>query len=135
MEDVVSNYEHIQVSPSKINDIIGAIDGIAFQTGYPGASTLLWCCARGRAGRALPWWSAKCAAWRSAARRTAQRDQGPDQHQRRRDQTLRGRGGARGRQRCRIVTNADHVRQLDEEVKVRARAVPGIAQIGMAIQG
>ena len=32
MEDVVSTMEHIQVSSSKINDIIGVIDGIAFQT-------------------------------------------------------------------------------------------------------
>ena len=51
MEDVVSTMEHIQVSSSKINDIIGVIDGIAFQTNILALNAAVEAARAGEQGR------------------------------------------------------------------------------------
>ena len=51
MEEVVSTMEHIQVSSSRINDIIGVIDGIAFQTNILALNAAVEAARAGEQGR------------------------------------------------------------------------------------
>ena len=56
----------IDASARKIVDIIGVIDGIAFQTNILALNAAVEAARAGEQG-ASPWWPAKCARWPSAA--------------------------------------------------------------------
>jgi methyl-accepting chemotaxis protein len=66
---VVETMGSINASARKIVDIIGVIDGIAFQTNILALNAAVEAARAGEQGRfnaALPWWPRKCATWRSA---------------------------------------------------------------------
>ena len=65
---VVSTMQDINASSNKISDIIGVIDGIAFQTNILALNAAWKPPARANKAAALPWWPVKCAAWPSAVR-------------------------------------------------------------------
>jgi methyl-accepting chemotaxis protein len=64
---VVSTMDEIRASSTRIADIIGVIDGIAFQTNILALNAAVEAARAGEQGAALPWWRRKCAAWRTAA--------------------------------------------------------------------
>ena len=71
--DVVATMKGINDSSRKISDIIGVIDGIAFQTNILALNAAVEAARAGEQGRGLPWWPARCAAWPSAAPRPPKR--------------------------------------------------------------
>jgi methyl-accepting chemotaxis protein len=66
VSQVVSTMDEINASSRKIGDIIGTIDGIAFQTNILALNAAVEAARAGEQGGALRWWPARCAAWRSA---------------------------------------------------------------------
>jgi methyl-accepting chemotaxis protein len=75
---VVQTMGSINQSSRKIVDIIGVIDGIAFQTNILALNAAVEAAAPASRAAALPWWPARCARWRSAQRCGRQGDQGAD---------------------------------------------------------
>ena len=67
MQQVVHTMDGIDASARKIVDIIGVIDGIAFQTNILALNAAVEAARAGEQGAASPWWPAKCARWPSAA--------------------------------------------------------------------
>jgi hypothetical protein len=65
---VASTMQAIRSSSGKIADIIGVIDGIAFQTNILALNAAVEAARAGEQGRALPSSPRKCAPWRSARR-------------------------------------------------------------------
>jgi methyl-accepting chemotaxis protein len=70
---VVDTMSGIHDSSRKISEIIGVIDGIAFQTNILALNAAVEAARAGEQGAALPWWPARCAAWPSAAPRRPRR--------------------------------------------------------------
>lgn len=66
MQQVVSTMQEIHQSSKKIADIIGVIDGIAFQTNILALNAAVEAARAGNRGAASPWWHLKCAVWPSA---------------------------------------------------------------------
>jgi methyl-accepting chemotaxis protein len=66
VSDVVQTMASIDASSKKIVDIIGVIDGIAFQTNILALNAAVEAARAGEQGRGLRWWRRKCATWRSA---------------------------------------------------------------------
>ena len=66
---VVQTMQDISASSKKIADIIGVIDGIAFQTNILALNAAVEAARAGNRAGALPWWPARCATWPSAAPR------------------------------------------------------------------
>jgi methyl-accepting chemotaxis protein len=64
---VVDTMAQINTSSRRIADIIGVIDGIAFQTNILALNAAVEAARAGEQGRGSRWWPAKCARWRSAA--------------------------------------------------------------------
>lgn len=62
--NVVATMDQINAASRKINDIIGVIDGIAFQTNILALNAAV---EAARAGVASPWWLVRSAAWHSVA--------------------------------------------------------------------
>ena len=73
VSQVVSTMQEIHHSSQKINDIIGTIDGIAFQTNILALNAAVEAPARASKVVVLRWWPAKCATSRSAALRRPKR--------------------------------------------------------------
>jgi methyl-accepting chemotaxis protein len=135
MQQVVATMERIQHSSRKINDIIGTIDGIAFQTNILALNAAVEAARAGEQGRGF---AVVAGEVRNLAQRSAEaakeiktlisssvsdvdsgmrvvRDAGHTMHE--------------------IVAHADQVRQLLDEVAGGAKEQSmGISQIGMAVQ-
>ncbi len=133
--EVVRTMDRIHASSSKINEIIGVIDGIAFQTNILALNAAVEAARAGESGRgfAVVATEVRNLAQRSASAAkeikalitasVAQVTHGT--------QVVRGAGEAMGE----IVTAADQVRSLMDEVATAAREQSqGIAQIGLAVQ-
>ena len=71
--EVVATMKGINDSSRKISDIIGVIDGIAFQTNILALNAAVEAARAGEQAAGLPWWPARCAAWPSAAPRPPKR--------------------------------------------------------------
>ena len=69
VSQVVHTMEAINASSRKIADIIGVIDGIAFQTNILALNAAVEAARAGEQGGALPWWPRKCAAWQAGRQR------------------------------------------------------------------
>jgi len=63
---VVETMGSINESSRKIVDIIGVIEGIAFQTNILALNAAVEAARAASRGAASPWWRPRCAAWRSA---------------------------------------------------------------------
>jgi methyl-accepting chemotaxis protein len=70
---VVHTMDEINAASRKVVEIISVIEGIAFQTNILALNAAVEAARAGEQGRALPWWRARCAASRSAARRRPRR--------------------------------------------------------------
>ena len=70
---VVATMDEINQSSKKISDIIGVIDGIAFQTNILALNAAVEAARAGSRDEVLRWWPAKCAAWPSAVPRPPRR--------------------------------------------------------------
>ena len=135
MAQVVETMARIQHSSRKINDIIGVIDGIAFQTNILALNAAVEAARAGEQGRGF---AVVAGEVRSLAQRSAQAAK--------EIKTLisssvsdvdSGMGVVRsaGETMQEIVTHADQVRQLLDEVANGAREQSmGIGQIGQAVQ-
>jgi methyl-accepting chemotaxis protein len=73
VQQVVSTMQGISEASRRIVDIIGVIDGIAFQTNILALNAAVEAARAGEQGRALPWWPRKCARWPSARPRRPRR--------------------------------------------------------------
>ena len=62
VQEVVRTMDEINASSRKISDIIGVIDGIAFQTNILALNAAVEAARAGEQGAASPWWPARCAA-------------------------------------------------------------------------
>jgi methyl-accepting chemotaxis protein len=69
VRDVVSTMGEITQASQRIGDIIGVIDGIAFQTNILALNAAVEAARAGSRAAASRWWRARCAAWPSAAPR------------------------------------------------------------------
>ena len=67
MEHAVHSVESIERNAGRMREIIGVIDGIAFQTNILALNAAVEAARAGEQGRGLPWWPARCALWHSAA--------------------------------------------------------------------
>jgi methyl-accepting chemotaxis protein len=94
---VVSTMQGISDSSRKIGDIIGVIDGIAFQTNILALNAAVEAARGGRTGTRLCRGGQRGAQPRAAQRRGGQGDQGPDRPQRRAGRARHG-AGRPGRQ-------------------------------------
>jgi methyl-accepting chemotaxis protein len=65
---VVANLDRIAMQSRRIGDIIGVIDGIAFQTNILALNAAVEAARAGEQGRGLPWSRPRYAAWHSALR-------------------------------------------------------------------
>jgi len=135
MQQVVQTMERIQTSSRKINDIIGVIDGIAFQTNILALNAAVEAARAGEQGRGF---AVVAGEVRSLAQRSSEAAR-----------EIRGLisnsvsdvdGGmgvvrSAGDTMREIVANADHVRQLLDAVANGAREQSvGVDQIGIAVQ-
>jgi len=66
---VVQTMAQIKEHSRKIVDIIGVIDGIAFQTNILALNAAVEAARAGEQGRGLRWWRPKCGSWRNGRRR------------------------------------------------------------------
>ena len=133
--EVVRTMERIQSSSSKINEIIGVIDGIAFQTNILALNAAVEAARAGESGRGF---AVVATEVRNLAQRSASAAKeiktlittSVDQVKHG-TQVVRGAGEAMAE----IVQTADQVRGLMDEVATAAREQNlGIAQIGVAVQ-
>ncbi len=135
MEQVVQTMERIQSSSRRINEIIGVIDGIAFQTNILALNAAVEAARAGEQGRGF-------AVVASEVRSLAQRSSTASKEIRQLIATsvsdvdsgmgvVREAGSAMGE----IVTHAKHVRQLLDNVALGTQEQSlGISQVGQAIQ-
>jgi methyl-accepting chemotaxis protein len=72
-QQVVSTMQGISEASRRIVDIIGVIDGIAFQTNILALNAAVEAARAGEQAGALPWWPRKCACWPSARPRRPRR--------------------------------------------------------------
>ena len=79
---VVATMDQINHSSKKINDIIGVIDGIAFQTNILALNAAVEAARAGEQGRGFAVVVARGTQPGAAQRRSGERNQGPDRHQR-----------------------------------------------------
>ncbi len=69
MQHTVGGLGSLQATSQRMTEIIGTIDGIAFQTNILALNAAVEAARAGRLAGALPWWRPRCAGWPSAARR------------------------------------------------------------------
>ena len=93
VSQVVQTMKDINDSSKRISDIIGVIDGIAFQTNILALNAAVEAAPRGRAGPRLCRGGGRGAQPRAAQRRSGKRNQGLDQRQRGTRRTRHGPGG------------------------------------------
>lgn len=133
--EVVATMERIQGSSVKINEIIGVIDGIAFQTNILALNAAVEAARAGEQGRGFAVVAAevRALAQRSAeaAKQIKQLITASVEEVNRGVSVVRGAGEAMQE----MLSNADKVRQLMEQVSTAAREQNlGIVQIGEAVQ-
>jgi aerotaxis receptor len=85
---VVQTMDEINAASRKIVDIIGVIEGIAFQTNILALNAAVEAARAASRAAASRWWPARCAAWRSAAPMRPRRSRADRQYR-----------GARGKRR------------------------------------
>ena len=134
-EEVVTTMREIHTSSSKINDIIGVIDGIAFQTNILALNAAVEAARAGEAGRGF-------AVVAAEVRTLAQRSAGAA----REIKSLisasveKVEGGTRiveaaGMTMSEVVTNARQINQFLSEIATAAREqAVGVAEVGRSIQ-
>jgi methyl-accepting chemotaxis protein len=131
---VVTTMQDINRSSQKIGDIIGVIDGIAFQTNILALNAAVEAARAGRAGPRL------CGGgWRGAQPGAAQRtggqgDQGPDRLQRRKVEAGTRLVGEAGSTISEIVSNADKVSTFIQDITTAAgEQSQGMDQVNRAV--
>jgi methyl-accepting chemotaxis protein len=134
-DEVVTTMREIQASSSRINDIIGVIDGIAFQTNILALNAAVEAARAGEQGRGF---AVVASEVRSLAKRSA--DAAREIKQLISSSVEKVKGGTQvvedaGHAMNEVVTNARQINSFLGEISVAARdQAAGVKQAGLAIQ-
>ena len=133
VRDAVNTMREIAQDSSRIEDIVGVIDGIAFQTNILALNAAVEAARAGEQGKASRWWRARCAHWRSAAPRRPG-NQAAAQHLRRHGAGGVHPGGDGRAHDGEIVRTIEHLTSLVADIAAASQEqVTGIDQVNTAV--